>query len=145
MNIPRANINKSLSGINCCHFCDKDIICAFTTAWLLEIDVAPFFQSITITKTNAKNYRPISDLSRHYQFYVDYTVFRVGRITFFPANRVENQNEPKRPQSGGRLGSFWFSTRPTAMGGTDYNLHLVSEALWPLGWSTSVTSVHGVD
>ena len=22
-----------------------------------------------------------------------------------------------------RLGSFWFSTRPTAVGGTDYNLH----------------------
>ena len=39
----------------------------------------------------------------------------------FLVNRVENQNEPKRPQSGGRLGSFWFSTRPTAMGGTDYN------------------------
>ena len=31
-------------------------------------------------------------------------------------NRVENQNEPKRPRGGGRLGSFWFSTRPTAMG-----------------------------
>ena len=29
----------------------------------------------------------------------------------FLVNRVENQNEPKRPQSGGRLGSFWFSTR----------------------------------
>ena len=43
-----------------------------------------------------------------------YTVFNA-------INRVENQNEPKRPQSGGRLGSFWFSTRPTAMGGTDYN------------------------
>ena len=40
-----------------------------------------------------------------------YTVFRAGRITFFLGNRVENQNE----------GSFWFSTRPTAMGGTDYN------------------------
>ena len=39
----------------------------------------------------------------------------------FLVNRVENQNEPKRPQSGGRLGSFWFSTRPTAMGSTDYN------------------------
>ena len=50
-----------------------------------------------------------------------YTVFRAWRITFFLVNRVENQNEPKRPQSGGRLGSFWFSTRPTAMGGTDYN------------------------
>ena len=50
-----------------------------------------------------------------------YSVFRARRITFFIANRVENQNEPKRPQSGGRLGSFWFSTRPTAMGGTDYN------------------------
>ena len=24
------------------------------------------------------------------------------------SNRVEHQNEPKRPQSGGRLGSFWF-------------------------------------
>ena len=51
-----------------------------------------------------------------------YTVFRVSRITFFPANRVENQNEPKRPQSGGRLGSFWFSTWPTTVGGTDYNV-----------------------
>ena len=50
-----------------------------------------------------------------------YTVFRARRITFFLANRVENQNEPKRPQGGDRLGSFWFSTRPTAMGGTDYN------------------------
>ena len=39
---------------------------------------------------------------------------------FFLVNRVENQNEPKQPQSG-RLGSFWFSTRPTAMGGTDNN------------------------
>ena len=48
---------------------------------------------------------------------------------FFLGNRAENQNEPKRPQNGGRLGSFWFSTRPTAMEGTDYNLHLVSEAL----------------
>ena len=51
-----------------------------------------------------------------------YTIFRARRITFFLVNRVENQNEPKRPQSGGRLGSFWFSTRPTAMGGTDYNV-----------------------
>ena len=50
-----------------------------------------------------------------------YTVFRASRVHFFLVNRVENQNEPKRPQSGGRLGSFWFSTRPTAMGGTDYN------------------------
>ena len=53
--------------------------------------------------------------------FTNYTVFRVDRITFFLVNRVENQNEPKRSQSGGRLGSFWFSTRPTAMGGTDYN------------------------
>ena len=49
-------------------------------------------------------------------------VFRAKRITFFLVNRVENQNERKRPQSSGRLGSFWFSTRPTAMGGTDYNI-----------------------
>ena len=27
---------------------------------------------------------------------VRYTVFRASRVTFFPANRVENQNEPKR-------------------------------------------------
>ena len=52
---------------------------------------------------------------------LQYTVFRARRITFFLANRVENQNEPKRPQGGDCLGSFWFSTRPTAMGGTDYN------------------------
>ena len=49
-----------------------------------------------------------------------YTVFRVGRVTFFLVDRVENQNEPIRPQIGGRLGLFWFSTGPTAMGGTDY-------------------------
>ena len=58
-----------------------------------------------------------------------YTVFRARRNTFFLVNLVENQNEPKRPQSGGRLGSVWFSTRPTAMEGTDYNLHLVSDAM----------------
>ena len=50
-----------------------------------------------------------------------YTFYRARRITFFPVNRVENQNEPKRPQGGGRLGSFWFSTRPSADTGTDYN------------------------
>ena len=48
-----------------------------------------------------------------------YTVFLAWRITFFLANRVENQNEPKRPQSGGPLCSFWFSTRHRAMGGTE--------------------------
>ena len=37
------------------------------------------------------------------------------------SNRVEHQNEPKRPQSGGRLGSFWYSTRPSADTGTDYH------------------------
>ena len=52
-----------------------------------------------------------------------YTVFRGRRITFFPANRVENQNEPKRRLGRRRLGSFWFSTRPTAVGGTHYDLH----------------------
>ena len=39
----------------------------------------------------------------------------------FLVNRVEHQNEPKRPQSGGRLGSFWCSTRPSADTGTDYH------------------------
>ena len=58
-----------------------------------------------------------------HQTLVDYTVFRASRVTFFPANRVENQNEPKRRLGRRRLGSFWFSTRPTAVGGTDYNLH----------------------
>ena len=52
---------------------------------------------------------------------VEYTVFRARRITFFLVNRIENQNEPKRPQSGGRLGSFWFSTRPSADTDIDYN------------------------
>ena len=55
--------------------------------------------------------------------FVQYTVFRARQITFFLVNRVENQNEPKRPQGGGRLGSFWFSTRPSAYTGTDYNPH----------------------
>ena len=40
----------------------------------------------------------------------------------FLVNRVENQNEPKRQQSVGRLGSFWFSTWPLAYTGTDYTL-----------------------
>ena len=44
-----------------------------------------------------------------------------GETQYARLNRVENQNEPKRQQGGGRLGSFWFSIRPTAMGGTDYN------------------------
>ena len=49
---------------------------------------------------------------------------RQGRTSFtFLVNRVEHQNEPKRSQSGGRLGSFWCSTRPLADTGTDYNLH----------------------
>ena len=34
-----------------------------------------------------------------------YTVFRARRNTFFLVNLVENQNEPKRPESVGRLGS----------------------------------------
>ena len=42
-------------------------------------------------------------------------------------NRVKNKNEPKRPQSVGRLRSFWFSTRPTARGGTDYNAPPLAE------------------
>ena len=50
-----------------------------------------------------------------------YTVFCTKRITFFLANRDENQNEPKPPQGGGRLGSFWFSTRPLANTGIDSN------------------------
>ena len=45
-----------------------------------------------------------------------YTVFHVGRITFFLVNPKRTQTE-----SGGHFGSFWLSTRPTAMGGTDYN------------------------
>ena len=44
-------------------------------------------------------------------------------------NRVENQNEPKLPQSGGRLGSFWFSTRPSADTASDYNLRHAHHAL----------------
>ena len=41
-----------------------------------------------------------------------YTVFGARRITFFLVNRVENQNEPKRPQSDGRYG-FQFGLRQT--------------------------------
>ena len=33
--------------------------------------------------------------------------------------RIEHQYEPKRPQSGGNLGSFWCSTRLWANTGTD--------------------------
>ena len=47
----------------------------------------------------------------------------------FLVNRVENQNEPKRPQSGGRLGSFWFSTRPSADTDNDYNIHHVLKSV----------------
>ena len=35
------------------------------------------------------------------------------------SNRVEHQNESKRPKSGGRLGSFWCSPRPSADTGTE--------------------------
>ena len=52
-----------------------------------------------------------------------YTVFRVGRITFFRVNRVKNQNEPKRPQSVDHLGLLWLSNRPSADSGTESNLH----------------------
>ena len=51
---------------------------------------------------------------------------------FFLVNRVENQKEPKRPQSGSRLGSFWFSTCLWADRGTNYNLHLITNVLWVL-------------
>ena len=61
-----------------------------------------------------------------------YTVFRVGWISFFLVNRVENQNEPKRPQSGSTLDSFWFSTRLSADRGTNYNLYLITKVLWVL-------------
>ena len=60
----------------------------------------------------------------HITYLILYMVLRVKRVTLFLVNRVENQNEPKRPQSVGRLGSFWFSTRPFAETGTDYNLHM---------------------
>ena len=71
-----------------------------------------------------------------------YTVFRARRITFFPVNRVENQNEPKRPQGGGRLGSFRFSTRPTAMGGIDYNALALWEKLRSCSSNRPIIQVH---
>ena len=43
----------------------------------------------------------------HITYLILYMVLRVKRVTLFLVNRVENQNEPKRPQSVGRLGSFW--------------------------------------
>ena len=48
----------------------------------------------------------------------------MGHFLTDMSNRVEHQNEPKRPQSGGRLGSFWFSTRPSADTGIDFNQDL---------------------
>ena len=39
------------------------------------------------------------------------------------SNRVEHQNEPKRPQSVGRLGLFWFLTWRLTDSGTDNNVH----------------------
>ena len=44
---------------------------------------------------------------------------------FFLVNRVENQTEPNRTQTATEWWRCGFSTRPTAMGGTDYNLHIV--------------------
>ena len=38
------------------------------------------------------------------------------------SNRVEHQNQPKRQQSDGRLGSFWCSTRLLADTETVSNL-----------------------
>ena len=50
-----------------------------------------------------------------------YTVFfrQMEHFLTDMSNRVEHQNEPKRPLSGGHLGSFWSSTRPSADTGTD--------------------------
>ena len=64
---------------------------------------------------------PLSFIKKFLNLMVVYTVYHARRITFTLVNRVENQNEPKWQQIGGRLGLFWFSTRPTAMGDTDYN------------------------
>ena len=72
--------------------------------------------------------------------------YSARQITFFQANQVENQNEPKRPQGGDRLGSFWFSTRSTAMGGTDYNaLALCPIRLGSFWFSTRPTAMGGTD
>ena len=43
-----------------------------------------------------------------------YTVFRVSRVTFFPANRVEHQKLNQTTPYGAVWLSFWCSTRPSA-------------------------------
>ena len=61
------------------------------------------------------------------------------RITFFLVNRVENKNEPKRPRSGGRLVSFWFSTRPLADTGIDTEITIIHQQRYviyqPYNWT----------
>ena len=90
------------------------------------------------------------------RFLAFYTVFRASRVTFFLVNRVKNQNKPKRPKSGGCLGSFWFSTLLLADTGTDYNLHhafssepswipkrtQTATKWWPFGFVLVFNSIH---
>ena len=68
-----------------------------------------------------KRKRGVPGTCRAASYYViQFSVKQFRQDTFFLVNRVENQNEPKRPQSAGRLGSFWFSTQPSADTGTDH-------------------------
>ena len=46
---------------------------------------------------------------------------QMGHFLTGMSNRVEHQNEPKRPQSDGRFGSFWCSTRPSEDTCTNYH------------------------
>ena len=57
----------------------------------------------------------------------------------FEEDRDGYQNIRKRPTLCGRLGSFWFSARPSADTGTDYNLHHLLNSV-----KRSETSEHSV-
>ena len=70
-------------------------------------------------------YFPIIQTHAYSNTHAPYTVFRAGGENFFQVNRVRNQNDPKRPQSVGRLGLFWFLTRRLADSGTGYNPHSI--------------------
>ena len=45
----------------------------------------------------------------------------LGGSLFFYWIELKTKTNPNGHRSGGRLGSFWFSTRPSADTGTDYN------------------------
>ena len=50
-----------------------------------------------------------------------YVLRSLNQCRCLPKAELNTKTNPNGHRSGGRLGSFWFSTRPSADTGTDYN------------------------